>query len=190
MHEWLLSIECYSREYNLRFHNISESPGEACHQKIWDILTEQLKMKPKIENAHRVSLSIADKPRAIICKFIYRPEPGFSKKVAPDDWSPLTLGFIAAYFVFKSLFFSLFCSASLLELFPNFSSVPCTTVIQIKPRNLLTVLDTIDERHFTWVQAFMVKRGHMFQNGGQVSPRGAERTYQYLWLLVKRIEES
>ena len=79
-------------------------------------------MKPKIENAHRVSLSIADKPRAIICKFIYRPEPGFSKKAAPDDWSPLTLGFIAAYFVFKSLFFSLFCFASLLELFPNFSS--------------------------------------------------------------------
>ena len=42
-------------------------------------------MKPKIENAHRVSLSIADKPRAIICNFIYRPEPGFSKKAAPDD---------------------------------------------------------------------------------------------------------
>ena len=31
-------------------------------------------MEPKIENAHRVGPSIADKPRAIICKFIYRPE--------------------------------------------------------------------------------------------------------------------
>ena len=31
-----------------------------------------------------------------------------NKKAAPGDWSPLTLGFIAAYFVFKSLFFALF----------------------------------------------------------------------------------
>ena len=73
MHERFLSIERYSREYNLRFHNIPESLGEDCRQKIGDILTEQLKMKP-IENAHRVGPSIADKPRAIICKFIYRPE--------------------------------------------------------------------------------------------------------------------
>ena len=67
---------------------------------------------------------------------------------------------IAAYFVLKSLFFPLFCSASLLELFPNFSSVSCTTVIQTKPGNLLTVLDSIDEHHFTWVQAFTVKYGN------------------------------
>ena len=74
MHERFLSIERYSREYNLRFHNIPESPGEDCRQKIGDILTEQLKMEPKIENAHRVGPSIADKPRAIICKFVYCPE--------------------------------------------------------------------------------------------------------------------
>ena len=74
MHERLLSIEFYSREYNLRFHNIPESPGEDCRQEIGDILTEQLKLEPKIENVHRVGPSIADKPRAIICKFIYRPE--------------------------------------------------------------------------------------------------------------------
>ena len=49
MHERFLSIERYSREYNLRFHNIPESPGEDCRQKIGDILTEQLKMEPKIE---------------------------------------------------------------------------------------------------------------------------------------------
>ena len=69
-----MSIERYSREYNLRFHNIPQSPVKDCRQKIGDILTEQLKMEPKIENAHRVGPSIADKPRAIICKFIYRPE--------------------------------------------------------------------------------------------------------------------
>ena len=74
MHERLLSIERYSREYNLRFHYIPESPGEDCRQKIGDILTEQLKTETTIENAHRVGPSITDKPRAIICKFIYRPE--------------------------------------------------------------------------------------------------------------------
>ena len=31
-------------------------------------------MEPTIENAHRVVPSITDKPMAIICKFIYRPE--------------------------------------------------------------------------------------------------------------------
>ena len=74
MHERLLSIERYSREYNLRFHYIPESPGEDCRQKIGDILTEQLKTETTIENAHRVGPSITNKPRAIICKFIYRPE--------------------------------------------------------------------------------------------------------------------
>ena len=74
MHERLLSIERYSREYNLRFHKIPKSPGEDCGQKIGDILTEQLKTETTIENAHRVGPSIIDKPRAIICKFIYRPE--------------------------------------------------------------------------------------------------------------------
>ena len=31
-------------------------------------------METTIENAHRVGPSITDKPRAIICKFILRPE--------------------------------------------------------------------------------------------------------------------
>lgn len=74
MHERLLSIKFYSREYNLRFQNIPESPGEDCRQEIGDILTEQLKLEPKIENVRRVGPSIVDKPRAIICKFLYRPE--------------------------------------------------------------------------------------------------------------------
>ena len=35
-------------------------------------------------------------------------------------------------------------------------------------------VDSIDERHFTWVQAFTVKHGYdsVFQNGGQASSRG------------------
>ena len=34
------------------------------------------------------------------------------------------------------------------------------------------------------------ERVHMFQNAGQASPRDAERTYQIIWLLAKRIKES
>ena len=49
MHERLLSIERYSREYNLRFHYIPESPGEECRQKIGDILNEQLKTETTLE---------------------------------------------------------------------------------------------------------------------------------------------
>ena len=74
MYERLLSLERYSREYNLRFHNIEESPGEDCLQKIHDILANQLNLEPKLENAHRVGPRSDSKPRAIICKFVYRPE--------------------------------------------------------------------------------------------------------------------
>ena len=52
MYQRLLSLERYSREYNLRFHNIEESPGEDCLQKIHDILANQLNLEPKLENAH------------------------------------------------------------------------------------------------------------------------------------------
>ena len=74
MYERLLSLERYSREYNLRFHNIEESPGEDCLQKIHDILANQLNLEPKLENAHRVGPRSDSKPRAIKCKFVYRPE--------------------------------------------------------------------------------------------------------------------
>ena len=49
MYERLLSLERYSREYNLRFHNIPESPGEDCLQKINDTLANQLNLEPQIE---------------------------------------------------------------------------------------------------------------------------------------------
>lgn len=71
----MLSLERYSREYNLRFHNIPESPGEDCLQKINDIKkSNQLNLEPQIENAHRAGARSDVKPRAIICKFVYRPE--------------------------------------------------------------------------------------------------------------------
>ena len=74
MYERLLSLERYSREYNLRFHNIPESPGEDCLKKIQDILADQLNLEPKLENVHRTGPRSDAKPRAIICKFVYRPE--------------------------------------------------------------------------------------------------------------------
>ena len=74
MRERLLSLERYSREYNLRFHNVPESTNEDCVQKVRDILSNQLDMEPEIENAHRVGLRNDDKPRVIICKFLYRPQ--------------------------------------------------------------------------------------------------------------------
>ncbi|CAH3016115.1 unnamed protein product [Porites evermanni] len=59
MRERLLSLERYSREYNIRFHNVPECTDEDC---------------PEIENAHRVGPRNNDKPRVIICKFLYRPQ--------------------------------------------------------------------------------------------------------------------
>ena len=82
MYERLLSLERYSHKYNLRFHTIEESPGEGCLQKIQDILATQLNLEPKLENAHRAGPRSDAKPRAIICKFVYRPEryKAFRKK--------------------------------------------------------------------------------------------------------------
>lgn len=74
MYDRLLSLERYSREYNLRFHNVPESAGEDCGQRIHDIILNQLNLEPVIENAHRVGPRADNKPRAIICKFLYRPE--------------------------------------------------------------------------------------------------------------------
>ena len=73
MRERLLSLERYSREYNRRFHNVPESTDDDCVQNVRDILSNQLDMDPEIENAHRVGPRNDDKPRVIICKFLYRP---------------------------------------------------------------------------------------------------------------------
>ena len=60
-------------KYNLRFHNVDESPSEDCRQKICDILSNQLNMESVMENAHRIGRR-SDKPRTIICKFLYHPK--------------------------------------------------------------------------------------------------------------------
>ena len=73
MLERLLYFERYSRKYSLRFHNVPESTDEDCVQKVRNILSNQLDMELEIENAHRVGRRNDDKPRVIICKFLYRP---------------------------------------------------------------------------------------------------------------------
>ena len=53
-YERLLSLERYSRDYNLRFYNISDSTGEDCIAKFRDILESELQLQPSVENAHRI----------------------------------------------------------------------------------------------------------------------------------------
>ena len=53
---------------------ILENTNEDCVQKVRDILSNQLDMEPEFENAHRVGPRNDDKPRVIICKFLYRPQ--------------------------------------------------------------------------------------------------------------------
>ena len=49
-YERLLSLERYSRDYNLRFYNIPESTGEDCIAKLRGILENDLQLQPSIEN--------------------------------------------------------------------------------------------------------------------------------------------
>lgn len=74
MRERLVSLERYSREYNLRFRNVPESSNEDCVQKVRNILSNQFNMELEVENAHRVGPRNDDKPRVVICKFLYRPQ--------------------------------------------------------------------------------------------------------------------
>ena len=76
-YETLLSLERYSRDFNLRFYNILEESGENCVEKLQTILCDDLGIKPAIENAHRIGvpkISAANVLRPIIVKFLYRPE--------------------------------------------------------------------------------------------------------------------
>ena len=74
-YERLLSLERYSRDYNLRFYNIPESTGEDCIAKLRDIIGNDLQFQPNIENAHRIGPFKDDgTPRPILAKFLYRPE--------------------------------------------------------------------------------------------------------------------
>ena len=74
-YERLLSLERYSRDFNLRFYNIPESTGEDCIAKLSDILGNDLQLQPNIENAQRIGPFKDDgTPRPILAKFLYRPE--------------------------------------------------------------------------------------------------------------------
>ena len=77
LQEMLLQMERYSRQYNLRFFNISEDSSEDCIKKLQSILSDDLGIETSIENAHRIGGPRADDgadPRPIIAKFIYGRE--------------------------------------------------------------------------------------------------------------------
>ena len=76
-YERLLSLERYSRDFNLRFYNIPEDSNENCIEKLKIILSNDLGIKPVIENAHRIGgprTGASNDPRPVIAKFLYRPE--------------------------------------------------------------------------------------------------------------------
>ena len=76
-YERLLSLERYSRDFNLRFYNIPEDSNENCIEKLKTILSNDLGIKPVIENAHRIGgprTGASNDPGPVIAKFLYRPE--------------------------------------------------------------------------------------------------------------------
>ena len=74
-YERFLSLERYSRVYNLSFYNIPESTGEDCIAKLRDIIENDLQLQSNIEKAHRIGPFKDDgTPRPILAKFLYRPE--------------------------------------------------------------------------------------------------------------------
>ena len=75
-----LSLERYSRDFNLRFYNIPQDSNENCTEKlkkrpyylmIWTCI------KPVIENANRIGgprTGALNDPRPVVAKCLYRPE--------------------------------------------------------------------------------------------------------------------
>ena len=65
-----------SRDFNLRFYNIPEDSNENCIENLKTILSNDLGIKPVIENAHRIGgprTGASNDPRPVIAKFLYRP---------------------------------------------------------------------------------------------------------------------
>ena len=63
--------------FNLRFYNIPEDSNDNCIEKLKTILSNDLGIKPVIENAHRIGgprTGASNDPRPVIAKFLYRPE--------------------------------------------------------------------------------------------------------------------
>ena len=74
-YERLVSLERYSRDFNLRFYNIPETAGEDCIGKVTEMINNDLKFRPTIENAHRSVARREDgSPSPILVKFLYRPQ--------------------------------------------------------------------------------------------------------------------
>ena len=75
LHERLLALERYSRGFKLKFYKVPEQTGEDCIATLGKIISKDLKLKPVIENAHRIGPFRDDgSPRPIIAKFLYRPD--------------------------------------------------------------------------------------------------------------------
>ena len=53
-YERLLSLERYSRDFNLRIYNIPEGSNDNCIEKLKTTLSNDLGIKPVIENVHRI----------------------------------------------------------------------------------------------------------------------------------------
>ena len=76
-YERLLSLERYSRDFNLWIYNILEGSNENCLEKLTTTLSNDLGIKPVIENAHRIGgprTGASNDPRPVIAKFLYQPE--------------------------------------------------------------------------------------------------------------------
>ena len=60
-YERLLSLERYSRDYNLRFYNVPESASEDCIAKLRDILENDLQFHPNIESGVLRMMALPDR---------------------------------------------------------------------------------------------------------------------------------
>ncbi|XP_071959990.1 uncharacterized protein [Antedon mediterranea] len=69
----VLSLERYTRSFNLRFGGIAENPEEVCTITIDKIISSHFKKRVPIENAHRIGRK-GPKPRHIIVRFQARPD--------------------------------------------------------------------------------------------------------------------
>ena len=84
-YERLVSLERYSRDFNLRFYNIPETAGEDCVGKVTEMINNDLNFRPTIENAHRSGARREDgSPRPILAKFLYRPQRVAVNKMKKD----------------------------------------------------------------------------------------------------------
>ena len=64
------SLERYTRGFNIRILGVAEHDGEDCIGRVQELLSDYFNVsEPVIENAHRVGVSRAGKPRQLIARF-------------------------------------------------------------------------------------------------------------------------